>query len=91
MMMMIILVYSPLSQVVVFYWSLSDGITPQVSRTLLSILVDLNNFVIRMVSILPLIPISTNFSQAFEDNSKHSNNDWGVLVVFWLKRLTVES
>ena len=37
----------------VFYWSLSDGKSPQVSRTLLSILVVLNNAVIWMVSTRP--------------------------------------
>ena len=34
----------------VFHWSLSDGKSPQVSRTLLSILTILNNDVIWMVS-----------------------------------------
>ena len=35
-----------------FYWSLSDSNSPQVSRTFLSILVDLNNAVVYMVSTL---------------------------------------
>ena len=43
----------------VFLWSLSDSKSPQVSGTLLNILVDLNNAVVSMVSICP--PIS-NFS-----------------------------
>ena len=37
----------------VFHWSLSDSKSPQVSRTLLSILAVLNNAVIRMVSTRP--------------------------------------
>ena len=44
----------------VFHWSLSDSKSPQVSRTLLSIFVDLNNAVVRMISICPLI--SKSFS-----------------------------
>ena len=36
----------------VFYWSLSDSMSPQVSGTLLSILADLNNAVVWMVSTL---------------------------------------
>ena len=39
----------------VFHWSLSDSRFPQVSRTLFSILTDLNNAVVRMVSTRPLI------------------------------------
>ena len=42
-------------QLVVFPWILSDSKSPQISRTFPSIRVDLNNAVIRMVSILPLI------------------------------------
>ena len=38
----------------VFHWILSDNKSPQVCWTLLSILADLNNAVIYMVSILPL-------------------------------------
>ena len=37
----------------VFHWSLSDSKSPQVSRTLLSILADLNNVVVWMVSTRP--------------------------------------
>ena len=37
----------------VFHWSLSDSKSPQVSRTLLSILVVLNNAVVWMVSARP--------------------------------------
>ena len=39
----------------VFHWSQSDSKSPQVSRTLLSILADLNNAVVWMVSTRPLI------------------------------------
>ena len=37
----------------VFHWSLSDSKSPQVSRTLLSILAVLNNVVIWMISTRP--------------------------------------
>ena len=40
----------------VFHWSLSDNKSPQVSRTLLSILAVLNNAVIWMVSTRPPTP-----------------------------------
>ena len=41
-------------QLMVFHWSLSDIKSPQVSRTLLSILAVFNNVVVWMVSTLPL-------------------------------------
>ena len=44
----------------VFHWSLSDSNSPQVSRTLLSILADLNNVVVWMVSTCPLISKSSS-------------------------------
>ena len=37
----------------IFHWSLSDSKSPQVSRTLLSILAVLNNAVVRLVSTRP--------------------------------------
>ena len=40
-------------QLMVFHWSLSDNKSPQVSRTLLSILAVLNNAVVWMVSTRP--------------------------------------
>ena len=43
----------------VFHWSLSDNKSPQVPRTLLSILADLNNAVIWTVSIRPVISKSS--------------------------------
>ena len=42
-----------------FYWSLSDSKSPQVFRTLRSILADLNNDVLWMVSTRPLISKSS--------------------------------
>ena len=44
----------------VFHLSLSDGKSPQVSRTLLSILADLNNVVVWMASTRPLISKFSN-------------------------------
>ena len=44
----------------VFHWSLSDSKSPQVSKTLLSILAVLNNAVVWMVSTRP--PTSKSFS-----------------------------
>ena len=43
----------------VFHWNLSDSKCPQVSRTLLSILTDLNNAVVWVVSTRPLISKSS--------------------------------
>ena len=44
----------------VFHRGLSDSKSPQVSRTLLSILANLNNAVVWMVSAHPLIPNSSS-------------------------------
>ena len=44
----------------VFLWSLRDSKSPQVSRTLLSILANLNNGVVWMVSTRPLISKSSS-------------------------------
>ena len=44
----------------VFFWSLSDCKSPQVSRTLLSILADLNNAVVWLLSTFPLISKSSS-------------------------------
>ena len=44
----------------VFHWSLSDSKSPQVSRTLLSILAVLNNAVVWMVSTRPPTPKSSS-------------------------------
>ena len=53
--------WSPTLLYLVFHWKLSDSKSPQVSRTLLSILVDLNSTVIWIVSILPLISNSSSY------------------------------
>ena len=47
-------------QLIAFHWSLSDSKSPQISRTLLSILGDLNNAVVGMVSTRPLISKSSS-------------------------------
>ena len=44
----------------VFHWSLSDNKSPQVSRTLLSILADFNTAVVWMVSTRPIISKSSS-------------------------------
>ena len=46
----------------VFHWILRDNKCPQVSWTLLSIVADVNNAVVWMDSILPLISSSSSFS-----------------------------
>ena len=47
---------------VVFHWRLSDSKSPQVSLDLVSVVDNLNNVVVWMVLILPLITNSTSFS-----------------------------
>ena len=53
-------VFSLQRELMVFHWGLSDSKSPQVYRTLLNILADLNNAVVWMVSTLPLISKSSN-------------------------------
>ena len=48
-------------QLMVFHWSLSDNKSPQVDKTLLSILADFNNIVAWVVSTRPLISKSSSF------------------------------
>ena len=55
---------------VLFHWGLSDSKSPQVSRTLLSILAVLNNVVVWMVSTRP--PTSMSSSYCF----KRTNYNW---------------
>ena len=50
----------------VFHWSLSDSKSPQVSRTLLSILADLSNAVVWMVSFLSLVSLPQFFFKLLE-------------------------
>ena len=60
----------------VFHWILSDSLSPQVSRTFLSILANVNNAVVWMVLILPLIFISSSpFSSFFSKRSESTNNN----------------
>ena len=47
--------FSHQHRLIVFHWSLSDSNSPQVSRTLLSILAVFNNIVVWVVSTRPLI------------------------------------
>ena len=58
----------------VFYWILSDTKSPQVSRTLLSILVDLNSLVVWMVLLIPVITNSSSlFSEPLQTNPSAPN------------------
>ena len=58
----------------VSHWSLSDDKSPQDSRIVLSILGDLNNAVIYMVSTRPLISKSfKSLYQSFGDGAKSIN------------------
>ena len=50
---LLIKVFSHQRQLMIFYWSLSDSKSPQVSRTLLSILAVLNNVAVWMVFTRP--------------------------------------
>ena len=62
---MIILLFASFShqhELVIFHGNLSDSKSPWVSRSLLSILANLTNSVVRIVSILPLI---SNFTSLF--------------------------
>ena len=56
--------------------SLSGSKSPKVSRTLLSILADLNNWSIRIVSIRHLVSISFNLSSRLQYRSKCTNFLW---------------
>ena len=59
-----------------FNCSLRDGKFPLISRTLLSMLKDLNNAVVKMVPILSLISNFFSFFQDFRDCSKCTNYYW---------------
>ena len=52
--------FSHQRQLMVFHWSLKDSKSPQISRTLVSIMADINNAVVWMCSIHPVI--SNSFS-----------------------------
>ena len=68
-----------------FHWSLSDGKSSQLSRTLLSILANFNNVVVWLVSIRP--PISNSFSpppKPLADRSKCTNDKcFKAFLVLW--------
>ena len=49
----------------VFHWSLSESKSPQVSRTILSILSDRNNELVWMVSTRPVL---SNFSSLYTNS-----------------------
>ena len=49
----------------IFYWGLGDSKSPQVSRTFLSILVDLSDVVVWMVSVRPQISVIIIYSFEF--------------------------
>ena len=58
----------------VFHWSLSNNKSPQVFKTLLSILADLSNAVVWIVSTRPLISESSkSLYQSFGDCDKDTN------------------
>ena len=54
--------------------SRSNSTSPQISRTILSIVTDLNNLASWTVFILPLISTSFNLFQAIGDRSQRNNN-----------------
>ena len=59
------------------HWGLSDSKSPQVSRTLFSILAVLNNIVVWTISTSPLISKSSSlFKQSFGDCIKSTNHHW---------------
>ena len=69
--------FSHQRQLMVFHRSLSDSKSPQVSRALLSILADLNNAVVWMVSTRPFISKSSDsFINPFSDCTKSTNYNW---------------
>ena len=68
----------------VVHWSLSGSKSPQVSRTLLSILVDLNNAVVWMVSARPLISKSSNLSTKLLVTVPSAPITIGITVTFML-------
>ena len=65
--------FSHQQTLVVFHKRLCDSKSSQVFRTLLSILINLNNLVDFMVLILSLV---SNSFKAFGDCSKRTNNNW---------------
>ena len=68
-------IFSHQLTLMVFYWSLSESKSPQVSRTLLSILTDLNNVVVWTVYTHPFISLQSLY-QSFGDYAKNTNYNW---------------
>ena len=66
----------------VFHWSLNDKNFPHVSTTLPSILVDLNNAVVWMVSPRSLISTFAALFPSFEDRSKSTNHNFHSSITF---------
>ena len=60
----------------VFHWSLSDSKSPQVFRTLLSILAVFNNAVVWMVSARLSTKSSRPFNKSFSYRCKGTNHNW---------------
>ena len=69
----------------IFHWSLSDSKCPQISRTLLSILTDLNSVVVWIVSTRPFIYKSSSpFNNPFATVPK-APITFGIIVIsFWI-------
>ena len=63
----------------IFYRSLSDSKSPQLSRTLLSILADLNNAVVWTVSTRPVI--SKSLCKLFGDCTKSTNYNYQLQLI----------
>ena len=74
--------FSHLPQLMVFYWSLSDSKSPQVSMTILSILADSNNDLVKMASTRPLISKSSTPSTNFLVTVPSSPITIGITVTF---------
>ena len=61
----------------VSHWSLSDSKSPHVFMTLLSILADINNAILWMVSTRPLnSKLSSPFINSFGDSTDRTNYHW---------------
>ena len=61
----------------VFHWILSDSKSPQVSRSLHTILADLKNDIVWMILASRLISnSSSNPFHSFADRSQHTNYNW---------------
>ena len=65
-----------------FHWSQSDSKSPQLSRTLLSILTNLNSAVVWMVSILVQISCSSHFFLRFLKIVQRASTMIGITVTF---------